>query len=246
MVAGERAGAAEHPVAGDDEGDRVLADRRADRAGGRGLADAAARCRNRSSPGRAGCASRVCQTRTSKSVPISTTRRGCSAGQRSGSKTRRASGAVDGPVLDVLGLRPAPAACRRARRRGRRRRRSRARRGRARSRRGSPRRRARGGSRSAASARRRRLEVARRHRLVGDEQVVQAARAREADLVGGVEHARRVGEQRLGVVERDRLQEGLRASARTSAGTGDAHGSSRGRHARRWPRARAGRASAPR
>ena len=54
------------------------------------------------------------------------------------------------------------------------------------------------------------LEVARRHRLVGDEEVVQAARAGQADLVGRVEHARRVGEERLGVVERDRLQEGLR------------------------------------
>ena len=51
---------------------------------------------------------------------------------------------------------------------------------------------------------------ARRHRLVGDEQVVQPARAGEADLVGRVEHACRIAQQLARIVERDRLQEGLR------------------------------------
>ena len=57
------------------------------------------------------------------------------------------------------------------------------------------------------------LVVARRHGLVGDEQIVQAPGARQTDLVGGVEHAGGVGEQRLGAVERKRLQERLRRQA---------------------------------
>ena len=54
------------------------------------------------------------------------------------------------------------------------------------------------------------LPFARRHRLVGDEQVVQPAGAGEADLVGRVEHARAIAQQLARIVERDRLQEGLR------------------------------------
>ncbi len=53
------------------------------------------------------------------------------------------------------------------------------------------------------------LEIARRHGLVRDEEIVQAAGAGQADLVGGVEHAGAVAQQRSGVVERDGLQEGL-------------------------------------
>ena len=55
-----------------------------------------------------------------------------------------------------------------------------------------------------------RLPFARRHRLVGDEQIVQPARAGQADFVGGVQHARRGAQQVARVVERERLQEGLR------------------------------------
>ena len=51
---------------------------------------------------------------------------------------------------------------------------------------------------------------ARRHRLVRDEQIVQPAGAGQADLVGGVEHARRGAQQLARVVERERLQERLR------------------------------------
>ncbi len=52
--------------------------------------------------------------------------------------------------------------------------------------------------------------LAGRHRLVGDEQVVQTARAGQADFVGGVEHARRVAQQLPCAVERQRLQKRLR------------------------------------
>ena len=61
------------------------------------------------------------------------------------------------------------------------------------------------------------LPFARRHRLVGDEQVVQAAGTGQADLVGGVEHARGVAQQLPGAVERQRLQEGLRGQSRPAA-----------------------------
>ena len=54
------------------------------------------------------------------------------------------------------------------------------------------------------------LPFARRHRLVGDEQVVQPAGAGQADLVGGVEHARGIAQQLARAVERERLQERLR------------------------------------
>ena len=54
------------------------------------------------------------------------------------------------------------------------------------------------------------LPFARRHRLVRDEQIVQPAGAGQADLVGRVEHAGRRAQQLARVVERQRLQEGLR------------------------------------
>ena len=54
------------------------------------------------------------------------------------------------------------------------------------------------------------LPFAGRHRLVGDEQVVQPAGAGQADLVGGVEHARGIAQQIARAVERQRLQERLR------------------------------------
>ena len=49
-----------------------------------------------------------------------------------------------------------------------------------------------------------------RHRLVGDEQVVQASGAGQADLVGGVEHARGIAQQIARAVEGERLQERFR------------------------------------
>ena len=124
-----------------------------------------------------------------------------------------APGERRGDVARPRRIRPSASApsCRRAPRPGRRRRRSRARRGRARSRRGSPRRRARGGSRSACVSP---APPALKSPGVIASWVTKRSCRRpgpgEADLVGRVEHARRVGEQRLGVVERDRLQEGLR------------------------------------
>ena len=44
---------------------------------------------------------------------------------------------------------------------------------------------------------------------MGDEEVVQPSRARQAGVEGGVEHARGVPQQALGVVERQRLHERL-------------------------------------
>ena len=52
--------------------------------------------------------------------------------------------------------------------------------------------------------------VAGRQRLMGDEQVVQPARPGQADVVGGVEHARRIAQQLARPLDRQRLQEGLR------------------------------------
>ena len=75
-----------------------------------------------------------------------------------------------------------------------------------------------------------RFPFARRHRFVGDEQIVQPARAGQADLIGGVEHARRIAQQLPRAVERERLQERLRREPRPAAeqmmqlGRGDAGG----------------------
>ena len=55
------------------------------------------------------------------------------------------------------------------------------------------------------------LVVAGRHGLVRDEQVVQPAAARQADLVGGIEHAGRAFEQAARVVDGDGLHELLGA-----------------------------------
>ena len=76
VIAGERAVGADHAVAGHHEGDRILSDRRADRARGLARADGLRRPANRSRACRAGSLSSVSQTRTSKSVPIKTTRSG--------------------------------------------------------------------------------------------------------------------------------------------------------------------------
>ena len=72
------------------------------------------------------------------------------------------------------------------------------------------------------------LPFARRHRLVGDEQIVQPARARQADFVGGVEHARGIAQQLPRAVERQRLHKSLRGEPGPAAeqvmqlGRGDA------------------------
>ena len=59
-----------------------------------------------------------------------------------------------------------------------------------------------------------RLEGAGRHGVVGDEEVVQPAGPGQADLVGRVEHGGGIGEQRAGMVEGERLDEGLRRQPR--------------------------------
>ncbi len=48
---------------------------------------------------------------------------------------------------------------------------------------------------------------------MGDEEVVQPARTRQADLVGGIEDGGGIGKQRARVVEGQRLQEALRRQA---------------------------------
>ncbi len=69
---------------------------------------------------------------------------------------------------------------------------------------------------------------ARRHRFVGDEQIVQAAGPGEPHLVGGVEHARGIAEELPRAIERERLQKSLRRQSRPAAeqmvqlGRGDA------------------------
>ena len=50
-----------------------------------------------------------------------------------------------------------------------------------------------------------------------DEQIVQPAWAGKADLVGRVEHARRIAQQLPRAVERERLQESLRRQPRPAA-----------------------------
>ncbi len=52
--------------------------------------------------------------------------------------------------------------------------------------------------------------VARRQRLVGDEQVMQPARAGQADVIGRVEHARRIAQELPRPLDGDRLQERFR------------------------------------
>ena len=59
-----------------------------------------------------------------------------------------------------------------------------------------------------------RLVGAGRHGLVGDEEIVQPAGAGQADLVGRVENRSRIGEQRAGMIEGQRLDEALRRQAR--------------------------------
>ena len=158
-----------------------------------------------------GMPSSVSQTRTSKSVPIITMRSGRSGRHGIGSKTRAAKRRGARRVLDIgrpsasgrvmsasVGLLLArigegeagkPAVGRHDQRRA--------------ERRGME-----AVARSQALAAG--LPFARRHRLVGDEQVVQPAGAGQADFVGGVEHARRIAQQLARAVERHRLQEGLR------------------------------------
>ena len=53
------------------------------------------------------------------------------------------------------------------------------------------------------------LVGARRHRLVADEEIVQPAGAGEADLIGGVEHRGRISQKRAGVIQRQGLNEAL-------------------------------------
>ena len=91
-----------------------------------------------------------------------------------------------------------------------------------------------------------RLVVAGRHRLVGDEQIVQAAGTGEADLVAGVEDGSGIGQQAAGMVERHRLEEALRRQAGPAGEQALQRRAASGRPPRRSPRARAGRASCAR
>ena len=52
-----------------------------------------------------------------------------------------------------------------------------------------------------------RLVVAGRHAFMGDEEIMQPSRARQADLIGGVENRGGVAQEIAGMVERHRLQE---------------------------------------
>ena len=52
--------------------------------------------------------------------------------------------------------------------------------------------------------------VARGQRLMGDEQVMQPARAGKADVVGRVEHARRIAQEFARALDGDGLQKRLR------------------------------------
>ena len=53
-----------------------------------------------------------------------------------------------------------------------------------------------------------------RHALMGHKEIMQAARAGKPELIGGVEDGGRIPQQLAGMVEGDRLQEGLGAQAR--------------------------------
>ena len=59
--------------------------------------------------------------------------------------------------------------------------------------------------------------LARRHRLAGDEQIVQRARARQPGVVTGIEHALRARERAFGVLDGERLQKALGADAGPAA-----------------------------
>jgi hypothetical protein len=59
--------------------------------------------------------------------------------------------------------------------------------------------------------------LARRHRFVRDEQIVQPAGPGQADFVGRFQHARRRAQQFARMVERERLQEGFRRQAAPAA-----------------------------
>ena len=195
---------------GTTNADRILADRGADRARGFGRADLAGDVRNRSWRGPSEFCSSVSQTRTSKSVPISTTRSGRLARHSFGSKMRCAIGAVRRGVLDIARLRPAPRMSASAALLlavvGEREPAS------PRSRRHHQRRAERRGVEAVADRQpfAAGFPFARRHRLVRDEQVVQPSRARQPDLIGGVEHARGIAQQCARAVERERLQKRLR------------------------------------
>ena len=57
------------------------------------------------------------------------------------------------------------------------------------------------------------LPFARRHGLVRDEEIVQPTGAGQSDLVGGVEHARGIAQQRARVIDRQRLQKRFRCES---------------------------------
>ena len=166
--------------------------------------------RNRSWPPANGTLRSVSQTRTSKSVPMKTIRSGRSGRHSFGSKMRRASVAVAASSCNVFGLRPAPHHV------GERRLFAalvgEGEAGEPVFRRHDERRAERRGVEAVADDEpfAARAIAAGRHRLVRDEEVVQPARAGEPDLVGGVEHGRGLLQQRARMVERQRLQEGLR------------------------------------
>ena len=230
-------------MTGDDERDRIAADRGADGARGRRLADLA---------GDVGIGGRAADRHGEQRLPHPhleiradhhDAERGVGPPQR---RIERAARVGRGrrfcprPIPRAASAAP----CRRAPPRVRRRRRSRGRPDRAARRRRSPRRTARGGSRSEDEVVA--PIVAGRQRLVGDEEVVQPARAGEADVIGRVEHGRRIAQKFARALDGDRLQERLRRQPGPALEDDAGSARPKGRHARRSPRSRAGRASGSR
>ena len=86
--------------------------------------------------------------------------------------------------------------------------------------------------------------VAGGQRLVGDEQVMQAARAGKADVIGRIQHARRIAQKLARPLDGDSLQERLRRQARPALEDVLKVRSRKADMARRSPRPTAGRDSA--
>ncbi len=211
MVAGERSRAPQHAMTGHDERDRILAHRGADGARGRWLADSAGDVR---------IGGRAAHRHAEQRLPdpkLEIRADQDDAQRRVGSPERGIEGAArirggQALVLDEPGARPAPRHVgarglaipvvdeTETRHAARRRDHDRL---------------AEGRGMEAVSERQIVAPiVARSQRLVGDEQVMQPARAGKADVIGRVEHARRVAQEFPRALDGDGLQERLRRQPR--------------------------------
>ncbi len=61
------------------------------------------------------------------------------------------------------------------------------------------------------------LPFARRHRLMGDKQIMQPSRPGQTGIVGGIEHAGGIAQKTLGVIQRQRLHKVFRREAGPAA-----------------------------